>query len=105
MTGSVSGFLTSCVNVVESTGSSVALMPRFVFHWFWNHSSLVLFLALEEYVSLRLASAAVAAGLACASAALGAGPADFLDGAPPAQPGVPGGVNAGARVSGFCTAG
>src|SRR5881396_1349157 len=62
MTGSVSGFLTSCVNVVESTGSSVAFTPRFVFHWFWNHSSLVLFLALEEYVSLRLARAAVLRG-------------------------------------------
>ena len=48
MSGSVSGFLTSCVNVVESTGSSVMLAFRLVFHCCWNHSRRVLFRAFAE---------------------------------------------------------
>src|SRR5712691_10035337 len=91
--GVVSGFLSSWVYVVDSTGSSVMLTPRFVFHWFWNHSRRVLFRALELYVSLTLAIAACAAGVAWASEAFAAVTSNFWNVSLPSKPGRPSEMN------------
>ena len=73
----VSGFFTSWVYVVRSTGSGVTSIPRFVFHCCWAHSIRVLLRAEDEYVNLMPVSSGLPTKVELARAAFAAVTSNF----------------------------